>query len=307
MLQQTQASVVISYFLRWMEQFPTIEVLARAPLDAVIKVWEGLGYYSRARHLHQGAQEIVARYGGQLPSSYEELIGIKGLGRYTAGAILSFAFRKRQAALDGNGIRVLTRYLALDKDVCKSSTQKQLWEEAERMLPAREPWLVVEGLIELGATVCKKVPLCEQCPLQAGCLARRQGNAQRFPIKEKRVAVIALTRFVFVIEYAGRVLVKRGQEGQIMADLYEFPFAEGEKGEIPFEGLKVKRVRSLPSIVHHFTRFKATLYPELWQLEEAWDLAGYEWVDLDKLGALAFSSGHRKIREYLIDYAPFTY
>lgn len=292
MLQQTQASVVIGYFLRWMERFPTIEALSKAPLDEVIKVWEGLGYYSRARNLHQGAQEVMVRHGGELPSSYEELIGIKGLGRYTAGAILSFAFKKRQAALDGNGIRVLARYLALDEDVCKGSSQRKLWAVAQEMLPQEEPWLVVEGLIELGATVCKRVPLCSLCPLQQGCMAHSQGREQQFPVKGKRVQITALERSVSVIECEGKVLVKKGGAGKVMADLYEFPFEDC--GDLP-----MKKVTTFPSIVHHFTRFKVTLHPTLWELEQACDLAGYEWVALDRLPALPFSSGHRKIREYL--------
>lgn len=300
MLQQTQASVVTPYFLRWMQKFPTLEALSNASLDEVIKVWEGLGYYSRARHLHQGAKEVMERYGGELPSSYEQLIAIKGLGRYTAGAILSFAFKKRQAALDGNGIRVLTRYLAMDADVCKGSTQRALWEVAQEMLPQEAPWLVVEGLIELGATVCKRVPLCGQCPLQERCLAHLEGREQQLPYKGKKTQITVLERSVFIIEYQGKVLAKKGGKGRVMEGLYEFPFEDC--GHLP-----MRKVGVIPSIIHHFTRFKVTLHPTLWQLEKPYDLSGYEWIDLDRLGSLAFSSGHRKIREYLINYAPFTH
>lgn len=307
MLQQTQASVVFAYFLRWMQKFPTLEDLAVADLDEVIKTWEGLGYYSRARNLHAGARQVVEQYGGNLPSSYEKLIQIKGLGRYTAGAILSFAFHQKRAALDGNGIRVLARYFAIEEDVKKSKTQKLLWEKAEAMLPEDEPWLVVEGLIELGALVCKRAPECGKCPLREKCRAYSRSEVRKFPVKGKRVPITPLERSVFVVHHAGWVLVKRGEKEAIMADLYEFPYEE-RRGDVPDWLKRGSLVEELETIVHHFTRFKVTLYPSFWEMDERRDLPGYEWVEVARLSALPFSSGHRKLKNQLGKrYAHFTH
>ena len=155
MLQQTQVAVVIPYFLHWMQRFPTIHHLAKASLDEVVKAWEGLGYYSRVRHLHEAAKYLVEHFNGQLPSEEEDLKKIKGLGPYTIGAILSFAFHQKKAAVDGNVIRVLTRYFGLEEDISKVATVNKLRQLAQELLPDEEPWIVNEALIELGATLCQ--------------------------------------------------------------------------------------------------------------------------------------------------------
>src|ERR1700722_10190653 len=147
MLQQTQASVVIPYFERWMARFPTVAVLAEASQGEVIKMWEGLGYYSRVRHLHQAAKDLMYRYAGDLPRTREGLEGIKGIGPYTRGAILSFAFHQKAAAVDGNVLRVLARYFAIEEEIEKA--KKSITELTESILPEEEPWIVMEGLIEL--------------------------------------------------------------------------------------------------------------------------------------------------------------
>ncbi len=226
MLQQTQVSVVKEYYLRWMACFPTIAALAAAPLEEVIKMWEGLGYYSRARNLHEAALFLMNHYGGELPSSRKELAQVKGLGPYTIGAILSFAFRQRAAAVDGNTIRVLSRYYGILDDVQKSRTLKKIWEIAEEILPEDQPWLIVEGLIELGATICKRDPSCTACPLQEKCVAFNQGLQRLLPKKEKKVEITSLVRQVFILIFEGELLVKKGEEGKLMADLYEFPYAD---------------------------------------------------------------------------------
>lgn len=297
MLQQTRASVVEPYFLRWMELFPTLSALAEAPIEKVIKAWEGLGYYSRARNLHAGALFVMQHYNGIIPSSYKELIKIRGLGPYTVGAILSFAFHKKVAALDGNGIRVLSRYFAIQKDVQATETITQLWDLAQKILPEEEPWLVVEGLIELGATLCTIEPRCHLCPVKQGCLALQRDLQTELPFKAKKIAITPLFRSVFILYYQEKVLAQKKQTG-LMADLYEFPYLEGEHSNLPF-GAKGIQLKRLDPITHHFTRFKATLQPTIWQLTEPLDLAGHEWLDVAKLDVYPFSSGHRKIRMQL--------
>jgi A/G-specific adenine glycosylase len=181
MLQQTRASVVIPYFERWMTLFPDVAALAAAPIERVIKTWEGLGYYSRARNLHRGAQQMVESFGGEVPSDREALMSIKGLGPYTIGAILSFGFQKRAAAVDGNVTRVLARYFSIEENVGRQSVKRLIGEKAEAILDEREPWVTAEALIELGATVCTPKPFCELCPLQKSCLGK--DKAESLPIK----------------------------------------------------------------------------------------------------------------------------
>ncbi|MBS0651098.1 MAG: A/G-specific adenine glycosylase [Verrucomicrobia bacterium] len=301
MLQQTQVAVVISYFERWMQRFPTVKDLALASLEEVIKLWEGLGYYSRARSLHRGAQYLMEHHGGNLPSTPDELEKIAGLGPYTVGAILSFAFRKKAAAVDGNVVRVLSRFAAIEEDVCTSKAKKWIWDYAQSILPDEEPWLVVEGLIELGATVCTRQPKCFACPLSSHCMGLKKGVADLLPIKGKKMAITSLIRQVAVVESEGFYLLSKGKKGSLMADLYEFPYLEGEEPSLlgnllacQFK-LAAKFVAELPSVQHSFTRYRATLYPSAWKVSERVEVAGYEWIRFSDLDQLPFSSGHRKI------------
>jgi A/G-specific adenine glycosylase len=298
MLQQTQVSVVVDYFLRWMARFPTIAVLAVASQEEVIKMWEGLGYYSRARNLHAAAQDLVAGHHGQLPETAAALSRIQGIGPYTVGAILSFAFRKKAAAVDGNVIRVLTRYFGMQDDVQKSSTVKKIWGIASEILPEEEPWLIVEGLIELGATVCKREAQCQDCPIRSGCTAFRQEMQSVLPINSKKRESTSLARTVFVIEHEGHFLLKKAEEGKVMAGLYEFPYSEGKKGKIPC-GWKVKKIKSLPLVDHSFTRYRVRLHPTLWRAEDKFSADAHEWISWKEIGQLPFSSGHRKIMKHL--------
>lgn len=292
MLQQTQVAVVKGYFLKWMERFPTIESLAQAPLEEVLKMWEGLGYYSRARNLHEAARYLVESHGGELPANKEMLAKVKGLGPYTVGALLSFAFNQRSAAVDGNTIRVLSRYFALEEDVQLPSVLRKIWKVAEEILPEKEPWIIVEALIELGATVCKRDPQCFQCPLQKGCLALKKKIQLDLPKKGVKVKTTLLQREVFVIGCNGALLLKKGEKGKVMADLYEFPYSED--GEFPFS-LEADLIKKLPPVSHTFTRYKARLFPSLWNAVEQISLPGYDWIPIAETARLPFSAGHRKI------------
>ena len=294
MLQQTQVAVVKDYYLRWMARFPTIKALSDASSGEVLKMWEGLGYYSRARNLHAAARFLVEKHGGQLPSDRDALSEVKGLGPYTIGAILSFAFHKRAAAVDGNVIRVLSRYFAIDEDVQKTTTLKTIWKIAEAILPESEPWVVVEGLIELGASVCKRQANCWACPLQNGCLSFSQGIQDELPKKGKKVEITSLCRDVFVIEHQGTLLLKKGDQGKVMADLYEFPYAERTKNRFPFD-FDACKVKDLPQVHHSFTRFRVKLHPALWRAVEKVEIPDHEWVSLNDIDQRPFSSGHKKI------------
>ena len=309
MLQQTQVSVVIPYFERWMQRFPTIQALADAPLEAVLKAWEGLGYYSRARNLHAGARYVVEYHHGELPASAEYLQKIKGLGDYTVGAIQSFAFHQRAAAVDGNVLRVLARYFGLADDISKGTTQRKFREIALGLLPQKEPWIVSEALIELGATICTRNPKCVECPLRSSCQAYAKGIAETLPVKSAKVATKALYRLVAVVSCQGRLLVGRAAKGKIMADLFEFPYIEIESSTLGIEEqkrhlhvklqqemvLRAHWKRSLPEVKHSFTRYRALLMPHYYIAKEIKPVDGYEWLTVDELKEQPFSSGHRKI------------
>lgn len=311
MLQQTQVSVVIPYFLHWMERFPSIHHLSQANLDEVLKSWEGLGYYSRARHLHEAAKYLVEHYHGKLPPQEEALKKIKGMGDYTVGAILSFAFHQKKAAVDGNVMRVLTRYYGIEEDISKSATLKQLRQIAQNLLPDEEPWIINEALIELGATVCQRKARCGDCPLHGDCTSYKQGNIDRIPFNSKKVKVERLYRFVAVIQNDCHFLVKRGKKGAIMSDLYEFPYFEVSPEGIsaPEAQAKIAKDYALEAIPKHplievrqgFTRYQVRLFPLLFTCRDVKHIEGCEWLSYTVLKQLAFSSGHRRIFQQLGD------
>lgn len=304
MLQQTQVAVVTEYYKRWMVRFPNIESLSKASIEEVIKQWEGLGYYSRARSLHLGAQYIMKHCGGQLPCNRIELEKIPGIGPYTVGAILSFAFHQKAAAVDGNVVRVLTRFAAIEEDVCTAKVKKKIWEIAEAILPDEEPWQVVEGLIELGATVCAKQPKCYLCPLSQQCQGLKRSIADLLPIKKKKVEISQLYRQVAVVVSEGFFLLSKGEKGNVMADLYEFPYTEGkdrkELGQylIDVFGLSVSHLKDLEAVQHSFTRYRAILYPSVWEASNRVKIKGCEWVPAADLKNLPFSAGHRRVLNF---------
>jgi A/G-specific adenine glycosylase len=299
MLQQTRASVVIPYFERWMELFPDVKTLAEAPLEKVIKAWEGLGYYSRARNLHRGAKEILERFQGHIPSSREDLQSIRGIGPYTVGAILSFGFKERAPAVDGNVTRVISRLYLIEENVSKQAVKKKITGVVEEILDEKMPWVSMEALIELGATVCTPKPRCESCPLQKQCLGKER--AEFLPIKNGEKEIEILERTVVWIEAEGKVLVRKGEAGKIMADLYELPYFEKLSLEDTLKRLKKDFgfqpafVKYLKKASHTFTRYKAYLYPIQFKTEKAEEIPGFQWVLKENLSELPFSSGHRRI------------
>lgn len=305
MLQQTQVTVVIPYFERWMNRFPTIRALAHAHIDEVIKLWEGLGYYSRARNLHEGAKYVLEHYHGQLPPDEEALKKIKGLGPYTVAAILSFAFRQRAATVDGNVIRVLSRYFQIEEDVAKSKTVNYIRQIALQNLPEEESWIQNEALIELGATICKKIPNCMECPLRSECRSYTNGYEKELPYKSTKVKTEYLYRAVPVLVCGNKLLVKRGQKGKIMSDLHEFPFFETqEKGwtvkqltkELTNRWLiEAEFIQQMPIIHHSFTKYQVRLNPALFICNTPSSIEDHLWLTRDELKQLAFSSGHRRI------------
>ena len=234
MLQQTKVSAVVPYYERWLKRFPTVHALAQAPLDDALHAWAGLGYYSRARNLHRGAQEVVAHYSGQLPREVKELCKLPGIGRYTAGAIASIAFHNNAAVVDGNVARVLARLYAINKNIKAPSTIKHLWQLADTLVPNKNAGDFNQGLMELGATVCTPTkPQCSACPLEGICLARHRDLVNVLPIVPSRPRNQDLPRLRQTagwIEKRGRVLLMRRTSQGLYGGLWELPTAQTKIG-----------------------------------------------------------------------------
>ncbi len=229
MLQQTQVATVIPYWERFLERFPTVEALAAAPLPDVLAGWRGLGYYSRARNLHRAAQEVVARYGGRLPPTAEQLRTLPGFGRYTAGAVASIAFGEPAPLVDGNVARVLSRLFEVEGLPGDTVREARLWQLAAALVQGERPGDFNQALMEHGATTCRpESPLCLLCPVREDCLAFRHGRVAELPPAKVRAAPKRLTLAVAVWPHQGRLLLARRAEKGLFGGLWELPAAEVE-------------------------------------------------------------------------------
>ena len=232
MLQQTRVATVVEYFPRFVERFPDVGALARAPLGDVLAAWSGLGYYRRARALHGGARFVVEQLGGELPSTPEELVRIPGVGPYTAGAIASVAFGVPAPLVDGNVARVLSRLFALDVDPTRGPGKRQIWERAASLVPARAPGAFNEALMELGATVCTPTsPRCALCPLAEPCEGRRRGDAEDLPRVPKKRPPARVFAGAVVVRQRGMVLLGRRRADSLFGGLWEPPTVEASDAE----------------------------------------------------------------------------
>lgn len=228
MLQQTRVDTVIPYFNRFIERFPTVESLADAPEEDVLKCWEGLGYYSRARNLQHAARQVKEQYGGMVPNDRDAIFSLKGVGPYTAGAILSIAFNRPEPAVDGNVMRVLSRYFLMEDDIAKGPTRVKMERLAAELIPEGEASHFNQALMELGALVCTpKSPRCLPCPVMEHCAARLAGCETSLPVKtkakpprpEERLAALVTGRG----EHAGRVLIRQRPSSGLLARMWELP------------------------------------------------------------------------------------
>jgi A/G-specific adenine glycosylase len=230
MLQQTRVATVIPYFQRWLTRFPTVRSLAQAPLDDVLAAWSGLGYYSRARNLHRGAQHVLTHFAGALPHSINKLRTIPGIGAYTAGAIASIAFELPEPLVDGNVARVLARLHALEDDIKSSAAIRTLWRLAAEMVPEQAPGDFNQGLMELGATICTPArPSCPSCPLQGACQARATGRQTELPRTKARKPAHSLPLIdarALWITHQNKVLLARRAPSGLFGGLWELPQTE---------------------------------------------------------------------------------
>jgi len=329
MLQQTRVDTVIPYFNRFVDRFPTLRVLAGAPEEDVLKHWEGLGYYSRARNLQSAAREVVERYGGEVPRDKKEVSGLKGVGPYTTGAILSIAYDQPEPAVDGNVMRVLSRYFLIEEDIAKPATRIGMEALAQSLIPLGEAADFNQALMELGALVCTpKSPSCEGCPVAAGCAGRAAGQETELPVKTKAKKAKPVHRYAALIlgtgERAGRVLVRRRPETGLLAKMWELPHVElpdEAAWESPAEGARLLeaelaaegvRIRSGESVVgeaqHIFTHLVWKIKVlEAFALDESYvaDRTAYRWVGPDEFEDYAWPNVFRKLlTEYLIHALP---
>ncbi len=306
MLQQTQVATVIPYYERWMTQFPTVHTLATADLNTILKAWEGLGYYSRARNIHRAAQQIVEQHDGNLPNNLPDLLALPGIGPYTAGAIASIAFGLPAPVLDGNVIRVLSRLTDLPDDTTQTATKKQLWAMAAALVPAVRPGDFNQALMELGQRICQPTKTaCHHCPVAAYCQAREHGTQLERPVRPPRKNTPHYDVAAGVITRAdGKILITRRPLDGLLGGLWEFPGGKQETGETLPQTL-VREIKEeldititpgakLIAIKHAYTHFRITLHTFAAHYTtgdiQHIGIIDHAWVTLDTIDQYAFAA-----------------
>lgn len=224
MLQQTRIEAVKKYYTRFMKELPTIQHLAKVSDEKLLKLWEGLGYYNRARNLKKAAIQIEENYKGQMPTSYAELLNLSGIGEYTAGAIASISYQEKVPAVDGNVLRVVSRVIASKDDVLLPETKKRITKKLLEIMPD-ESGDFNEGLMELGEKIClpNTIPLCEKCPIQQFCIANKEKLTNEIPVRIKKQKRKIEKRTVFIVKYKDEIAIRKREKTGILANLYEFP------------------------------------------------------------------------------------
>lgn len=314
MLQQTRVETATPYFHRFTERFPTVRALAQADQDDVLKLWEGLGYYSRARNLHRAAQAVLSDHDGEVPADPAAFLALPGVGPYTAAAVLSLSFGTPLAVLDGNVIRVLSRVFALDADTRSGRVRKALQQVSDRLLDADQPGRWNESVMELGATICTpRSPECGQCPLSEVCQARALGTPEAFPVVLKRKAVPHYTIAVGLVMDGSRVLIQKRPQDAMLGGLWEFPGGKAEAGETPEDacvrelreelGIEVTVESPIALVDHAYSHFKITMHAFRCRLVggEPKSETGepIEWAEVESLDDYAFPRANRRVIETL--------
>lgn len=261
MLQQTRVEAVKGYYARFLERLPSVEDLAEVPEEELMKLWQGLGYYNRARNLKKAAQMLVQEYDGSFPMEYEALQKLPGIGEYTAGAIASMAYGKKVPAVDGNVYRIYTRLLADDSDIMQGKVRKEIQTEVAAIVPSESPGEFNQALMDLGATIClpNGQPLCEACPVRAWCMAWEEGRMLDFPVKAKKKPRKIQDKTIFLLEYQGKYLIQQRADKGLLAGLWEFPSQEGKlsveqlKPQLEEWGIGFGQVELLGSGKHIFS------------------------------------------------------
>lgn len=310
MLQQTQVATVVPYYYRFLEKFPTIEALAEAPTDELMKCWEGLGYYARARNLQHSAQTLMREHGGNLPKTREALQSLKGFGAYTSASVASLAFGENCAAIDGNVLRVFARLYAIADDIRLPATKSKIEQLATLNLPKGRAGEFNEAVMELGATVCTpKNPQCSACPLNQDCAALQQDAVLSYPFKSSKPKIPHKEIAIGIVQREGKVLIALRPSDGLLGDLWEFPGGKKEAHETLVEcckreveeetGLQVQVGERIAVVKHTYTHFKITLHAFLcaYQGGEAHPKSSQEirWVALHELSQFAFPKANKSV------------
>ena len=314
MLQQTQVKTVIPYYERWIRTLPTIENLSNAPEQKVLKLWEGLGYYSRAKNLKKASQIICKEMNKELPKTVKALQKLPGIGRYTAGAISSIAFGLKAPVLDGNIKRVLSRLFCINENGTTSASEKILWQKSEDLVPDRRPGDFNQALMELGATICTpNSPLCQQCPLQNKCEAFLKVTVGLFPPLKKKISSKKIEVSAGIIIKNNKVYIQQRKKNALMGGLWEFPGGKREKGESPEEclereikeemGVTINILKKIMTIKHTYTQFRVTLHAFTCELQSKQirptECQQWKWVSLSNLKKYPFPAANVKIVKHI--------
>lgn len=310
--QQTQMERVVQYFQRWVERFPDLTAVATASEQAILKAWEGLGYYSRVRNLHQAAIHLIKNGADDIPSDYQQLLALPGIGPYTAAAILSIAFNQPYPLLDANVERLFARLADIDRPLKLTAVKKRLVTMAETLLDRQHPRQFNQALMELGALVCTpKKPACICCPLQPYCRAYNSDTIEFRPLPTDKQKKIDITMACCIVRRGADFFIQQRLPDDIWGGLWEFPGGRLEEGESPWQaavreiyeetGWQVENLDFLATVTHHYTRYRVTLHGFLCALpsEEPEPVltaaSQYAWVPLEQLQQYPFPAGHRQL------------
>ena len=300
MLQQTQVTTVIDYYNRFMKKFPTIKALAHADEEEVMKLWSGLGYYRRARFLHEGAQMIVEEMGGNFPSEFEIMMKIPGIGRSTAGAIAAFSFNQKKSILDGNVKRVLSRYFLITEWTGLPKTEKKLWNYAESLLPNKNIDTYTQALMDLGATLCNKKPQCHVCPLKKTCLAFQKNKVDLIPAPRPQKKIPNESTHMVIIKHHDEILLVKRPQGGIWGGLWSLPQYENRsitpkawvKKQFGFETNLIKKDLKASTT---FTHFKLDITYSILEAKSQRSKMPHTWLSLNHIEGAAIPSIIKRI------------
>lgn len=316
MLQQTQMERGVIYFNRWLERFPDIATLAEASEDSVLKAWEGLGYYSRARNLHRAAHRIQIKHGGNIPHDIKLLRALPGIGPYTAAAIASIAHGQDVPVVDANVERVMSRLLDIAAPIKSRAAQNTISGECTRLLPRGQARIFNQAVMEFGSLVCTpRAPSCAGCPIKPWCQAARQGCQEERPVTPKPPTPVYVSMATGVLMHEGRLFVQQRNADDVWGNLWEFPGGVVENGESPDAAvirefmeethLQVCRPAFISAFKHSYTRYRITMHAFFVELESAPDTIRlhaaqtYRWATWSEIMRLAFPAGHRKLIDAL--------
>lgn len=314
MLQQTQVATVVPYYHRFLQRFPEVSALAAAPVDEVMALWAGLGYYTRARNLHRCAQAVVERHGGRFPSDVAQLAELPGIGQSTAAAIAAFAYGARAAILDGNVKRVFCRVFGIDGFPGQASVEKHLWQRAAALLPERDIEAYTQGLMDLGATLCTRSrPRCGDCPMQARCVAHATDRTAELPARKPKKVVPQRSTVMLVVLHEGELLLEQRPPSGIWGGLLSLPELDRLGGRIDgamedavrmaLAGFgAVDAIEPLPEFVHAFTHYRLQVTPlkvALAARHAGAAQAAYGWYDAEAVARAGLPAPVRKLLDWL--------